>query len=195
MNKIETFSTTKSRELPSRVTSFNKTAVSVRLAVRADANAIVHISRRGFADAHQQAFADSDLTRYLSNSFNWHQVTEEISAAHMLFFVAEMAGKVIGTLRVSHTSPPSPIRLPMSLELSRLYLDPQWIGWGVGAALMRYALRTALISDRKSCWLTVWEENRRAINFYQRWGFQQVGTETLPVGESCPTGLVMARWF
>lgn len=195
MNRMDTFVTKTPRGVKVITTAPDKTAVSVRLAVRADADRIAHISRIGFAVAHQQAFTDADLTHYLSASFNRHQIIAEMGTAQVLFLVAETAGKVIGTLRVSHTSPPFPVQLPMSLELSRLYLDSHWAGRGVGSALMGYALRTALISERKSCWLAVWEENGRAINFYQRWGFQQIGTDIFPVGESGPTGLIMARWF
>ena len=31
-------------------------------------------------------------------------------------------------------------------------------------------------------WLGVWEENRKAIAFYERWGFGRVGTEIFDVG-------------
>ena len=169
------------------------TAVSVHWATQVDAATIANISRRGFAAAHQNAFIGADLARYLAQTFQPTQIAAEISNVKNLFLLGEVAGTVVGTARLSRTPPPAPLHLAAPVELSRFYLLPEWVGQGIGAALMLHALGTAVSTGHQNCWLGVWEGNHRAINFYRRWGFQPVGTHTLPVGQSCPIGLVMTR--
>jgi ribosomal protein S18 acetylase RimI-like enzyme len=42
-------------------------------------------------------------------------------------------------------------------------------------------------------WLGVWEHNPRAIGFYRKWGFRQVGAQRFQLGAELQTDLVMAR--
>ncbi|WP_420627980.1 GNAT family N-acetyltransferase [Candidatus Leptofilum sp.] len=171
-----------------------KMGVSVRRAATgADAIAIAEISHRGFLAAHQQAFTERDMRYYLSETFNPQQIIAEMGNPHIRFLVAEVRNKIVGTVRLSKKPPPHPIRLPAPMELSRLYLYPQWTGQGVGSALMLQALGTVPAAGFKSCWLSVWERNGRAIEFYHRWDFRPIGTEILHVGQSAPVGLVMSR--
>ena len=175
-------------------TSRRPTAVSVRRATDADAAVMAHISRHGFADAHATAFQSrSDLELYLSDSFTKTQIQSEISAGDNIFLVAESDAEVVGTVRLSQAPPPQRIPLTAAVELGRLYMRPAYIGQGIGSALMLRAMETAQDTGFHQCWLAVWEGNERAIQFYRQWDFRVVGTVSLPVGQSCPYGLVMAR--
>jgi ribosomal protein S18 acetylase RimI-like enzyme len=42
-------------------------------------------------------------------------------------------------------------------------------------------------------WLDVWERNPRAIAFYRKWGFVQVGTQTFQLGDDLQNDWIMAR--
>ena len=42
-------------------------------------------------------------------------------------------------------------------------------------------------------WLDVWEKNLRAIAFYRKWGFIEVGEQTFQLGDDLQQDLLMAR--
>jgi ribosomal protein S18 acetylase RimI-like enzyme len=42
-------------------------------------------------------------------------------------------------------------------------------------------------------WLAVWEENPRAIRFYEKHGFQKAGVKTFQLGAELQHDFVMAR--
>ena len=44
-----------------------------------------------------------------------------------------------------------------------------------------------------SVWLTVWKNNRRAIRFYERWGFRKVGTFDFVVGRDIQEDFVLLK--
>ena len=169
-----------------------ETAVSIRRAVKKDAAIMADIGRYGFAATHRLAFLKADLALYLAQTFGRQQILAEMAQPDTQFLVAEVAGEVVGTLRLTQHAPAS-VRLTEAVELSRLYLHPDAVGCGVGSALMLRALGTAVASGAKNCWLGVWQGNGRAINFYQKWGFETVGIDVILVGQSCPVGLIMSR--
>jgi ribosomal protein S18 acetylase RimI-like enzyme len=51
-------------------------------------------------------------------------------------------------------------------------------------------------AERAGCdlvWLGVWERNPRAIAFYHKWGFEQVGTQTFQLGDDMQSDWIMSR--
>jgi diamine N-acetyltransferase len=42
-------------------------------------------------------------------------------------------------------------------------------------------------------WLGVWEHNPRAIAFYRKWGFSEVGDHIFPLGTDPQRDIVMTR--
>ncbi|WLT29980.1 N-acetyltransferase [Geothrix sp. PMB-07] len=42
-------------------------------------------------------------------------------------------------------------------------------------------------------WLGVWENNHRALAFYRRWGFQEVGEHVFKIGEQVDRDLILAK--
>jgi ribosomal protein S18 acetylase RimI-like enzyme len=70
-----------------------------------------------------------------------------------------------------------------SFELKRLYLFYRFHGTGIGKKLMQDVLSFAEQMKSESCWLQVHEANTHAIEFYQRCGFVQTGSDLFRAGE------------
>jgi GNAT superfamily N-acetyltransferase len=61
------------------------------------------------------------------------------------------------------------------LQLARLYVAGPWQGRGVSGALMSACLGEARRRGARSLWLEAFEGSPRALGFYRRWGFQDLG--------------------
>jgi ribosomal protein S18 acetylase RimI-like enzyme len=85
------------------------------------------------------------------------------------------------------------VTLENAIEIARLYAGRRWIGTGVGAALMQHCLDLAASRGRDWIWLGVWERNARAIAFYARWDFTDVGSQSFQLGADRQTDRIMAR--
>jgi len=79
------------------------------------------------------------------------------------------------------------------LEIVRFYVDRPWHGRGVAQQLMEAAVNTARAAGARTLWLGVWERNPRAIAFYRKCGFQDVGTQTFVLGADHQRDLVLTR--
>ena len=108
----------------------------------------------------------------------------------MLMFEDEAA---IGYAKLLAGETPSAVRGPAPVELVRIYLERDAIGKGYGSKLLRACLGTAGRGGFETIWLGVWEQNDRAIQFYESWGFRRVGEQTFLLGSRRQTDFVMAR--
>ena len=80
-------------------------------------------------------------------------------------------------------------------ELSKIYTLPGQHGQGVGAALMAASLEAARERGAAAVWLGVNEENGRANRFYEKNGFERVGTKKFRVGDRWEDDYVRERVF
>ena len=61
------------------------------------------------------------------------------------------------------------------MELARFYVSRKFQGTGVAQQLLGIVLAHAELQGCPTLWLSVWQENARAIAFYNRWGFRTIG--------------------
>lgn len=89
------------------------------------------------------------------------------------------------------------VRTALSLwptaELSKCYVHPDHHGRGVADALIAATLADARGRHAVGCWLGVNQLNARAQKFYQRHGFQRVGTKHFRVGSRIEDDFVLER--
>ena len=79
------------------------------------------------------------------------------------------------------------------MEIQRFYVDHAWHGQGVARQLMAACVATARARGGATVWLGVWERNARAIRFYTKHGFTDVGTHDFLLGSDRQTDRVMSR--
>ena len=79
------------------------------------------------------------------------------------------------------------------MQLSKMYVLPEFHQAGVAAVLMSAALTEAATSGASGVWLGVNQENERAQRFYTKHGFTRSGTKTFRVGARLESDYVMQR--
>lgn len=78
------------------------------------------------------------------------------------------------------------------VELKRIYLLHRFHGAGHGAALLGAAVQAAASAGKRRMLLGVYGRNTRALGFYARQGFVQVGVRRFRVGANEYDDLVLA---
>lgn len=167
----------------------------IREAREDDATQLVTLAERAFRDAFGADNAPSDMDAYVGETFTLERVRSELAdeaSTYLLAFIGDDDAPVgYAKLRAGVTDPC--VTGPEPIELERIYADQSVIGRGVGAALMQAVLDTARAGGHLTLWLGVWERNARAIAFYERWQFVEVGSHPFLLGSDEQTDLVMQR--
>ena len=78
---------------------------------------------------------------------------------------------------------PAEVIRPGDRELRRIYLLSRFHSTGVGRTMMARAIRAARDQGAGRLLLGVYPHNHRAIAFYRRVGFEQIGTRLFRIGE------------
>jgi diamine N-acetyltransferase len=176
------------------VATMRQDEIRIRRADARDAALIAELGARTFAETFAADNSPEDMAAYLSESFAPEKQAAELADPFNVFFVAESGGAACGYAQIRASDDvPSCVEGESPVELVRIYAAREWLGRGVGAALMRACLEEARRLGRKIVWLGVWERNFRAQQFYLARGFRVVGSHVFQVGSDPQNDLIMAR--
>lgn len=168
-------------------------AFSVRRGVPEDNSLLSRLGRETFLHAFGPDNTTEDMQLYLRSSFSPEIQAAELTEPSSVFLIAELDNAPVGYARLLEGHPPHGVTGNRPIEIVRIYARAEWIGRGVGAALMQACLREAALRECDTIWLGVWERNRRAIAFYSKWGFVPVGSHTFLLGTDLQIDTLMAR--
>lgn len=168
--------------------------MQVRHAIADDVPALAALAGRSFRSAFAAENAPADIDAYVSEAFSPDKLRRELADARNVFLLAGTAGNEIAGYAKLRIGPADvSVGGPDPVEIERLYVDPETIGRGIGATLMRACLDEAAARGHRTVWLGVWVHNARAIAFYERWGFRTVGSHVFRLGSDDQTDLIMER--
>ncbi len=171
----------------------NQPNVHIRRATAADNKLLAAIGVDTFRDTFAADNTPENMAAYLAASFSPGKQEAELADPSSIFLIAEIAGAAVGYARMKEGEPPKGITGTHPIEIARLYARQEWIGRGVGAALMHACLDEAEKRHCDTVWLDVWERNDRARTFYAKWGFAQVGAQIFQLGDDLQHDLLLQR--
>ena len=167
--------------------------IAIRQATAADAALFTAIAQSAFVDTFAKDNTPDDMAQYCAESFSEEIQRGELQDERNIVLVAERDGDVVGYAMMRTDNAPECVADSGAIEIARLYSVARVIGTGVGAALMQRCLDVGVERGHRSVWLGVWEHNPRAIAFYERWGFADVGEKSFVLGADLQTDRVMMR--
>jgi len=166
--------------------------LSIRPAEERDADLLADLGARTFSDAYSRTLSAEDLDDYLCEAFSREQMLEDITDPEVLLFLGLISNTLCAYIKLQPTSVCECIYGANPIELLRLYVLPGWKDRGIGTALLDVGLKAARDKTHETCWLKVWDENTKAIEFYANKGFAIVGNEPYPVGSTSRNVVLMA---
>lgn len=167
--------------------------LTIRRATPEDAGLLAELGALTFSETFAADNSPEDMAAYLAASFNLVQQTAELNEPTSTFFIAEVGGLAAGYAQLHAGEPAEGVEGPKPVELVRLYVSREWLGRGVGEALMRACVDGARRAGHETIWLGVWERNGRAQAFYRKWNFRAVGEHVFHLGSDPQRDILMER--
>ncbi|HET9425386.1 MAG TPA: GNAT family N-acetyltransferase [Gemmatimonadaceae bacterium] len=169
------------------------TPAACRRASGRDAAALAEFAARTFTDTYAAFNSEEDMRAYLAGAYGVAQQSLELADPGMITVLAESAEGIVGFAQVRRSEAPPSVTHDRPVEIYRFYVDRSAHGTGVAPRLMNAALDAARDLGGSHAWLGVWERNARAIAFYAKSGFRDVGTQTFQLGADRQTDRVVVR--
>jgi ribosomal protein S18 acetylase RimI-like enzyme len=169
------------------------THITITRATINDLAVIQQVGQETFFETFVQSNTEADMKKYLAESFNDEKVKAELANPDSLFFIAWEEGNPIGYLKVNTGNAQTDLQDVNALEIERIYVKSAYHGKKVGNRLYEKALEVAQSLQKSYMWLGVWEENPRAIRFYEKNGFVAFDKHLFMLGDDEQTDILMRK--
>lgn len=167
--------------------------IRVNRAIADDVTTLQIIGKQTFFETFAPGNTAEDMTRYLEENFTVEKISKELNNPESSFFIAWEDQQPIGYLNVNTGTAQTELQNNSSLEIERIYVLSAYHGKKVGQVLYEKALEVARLQAKNSIWLGVWEENPRAIKFYEKNGFVAFDKHIFKMGEDEQTDIMMRK--
>ena len=163
----------------------------IRKATITDLKILKEIGKRTFIETFASENSSENMTEYLESAFTTEKLMSELTNMNSEFYFAEMEGEVVGYLKVNFNDSQTELKVSNALEIERIYVLKEFHGKKVGQILYDKAIEIAKNKNLKNVWLGVWEQNPRAIRFYEKNGFKVFDKHIFKLGEDEQTDIMM----
>jgi diamine N-acetyltransferase len=137
--------------------------------------------------------APSDLALYLPTAFSTTLQQREIEDPACTYLLAHDHEAIVAYAKLSDGAHSPLVKGEAPIELQRFYVDHRYHGRGLAAQMMSACVDVALGAGAQTLWLGVWEQNAKAIRFYEKCGFAAVGHQHFLLGTDRQSDRVMMR--
>lgn len=166
---------------------------TIRVATAEDAERVSELAARTFRETFAADNSAEDMAAYLAATFTPVRQRRELEDPGQRVLLLELDAVSVGYAQLTRSTPDAAVTGEAPVELARFYVDGAWHGRGLAQQLMRAVVDEAVQIGARTLWLGVWERNPRAIAFYRKHAFVDVGSHPFVLGCDVQTDRVMQR--
>lgn len=167
------------------------TAIKISEATIHDLELLQQIGRQTFAETFAASNTMENMAAYLENAFAFEKLTTELNNPNTEFYFAKLDEHAIGYLKLNFGQSQTELKDINALEIERIYVLKEFQGKNIGQLLYEKAKQVATQKNANYIWLGVWEENKKAISFYQKNGFNAFDKHIFKLGNDEQTDIMM----
>lgn len=166
-------------------------SIEIKRCTLTDLETLTAIGLQTFTDTFAHLNEPKYFDPYLATAFSPAQIKSELEQSATEFYFLYYDQKLAGYLKLNFAEAQSDLKDPESLEIERIYIIDVFQGLGLGKALFELSLEKAQSHSLKYIWLGVWEQNKKAISFYESRGFYKFANHPFKLGDDLQTDYLM----
>jgi len=156
-----------------------------------DIDQLQTIGRQTFIETFSDGNTPKNMAKYLDEGFAIEKITTELNDRNAEFYFAKTGEEIIGYLKLNFGQSQTEFQGDKALEIERIYVKKECHGKKVGQSLYQKAVDIAKQNKLDFVWLGVWEENKRAIQFYKKNGFVEFDKHIFKLGDDEQIDIMM----
>ena len=156
-----------------------------------DLETLRDLSIQTFKETFEEVNTEEDMQKYLDENLSIEKLKSELENPNSEFYFAENNNEILGYLKLNFKDAQTEKLEENHFEIERIYVLKAFLGQKIGQILFNKAIEIGREKNLEYVWLGVWEENQRAIRFYEKNGFEIFGKHDFVLGEDVQTDLLM----
>jgi diamine N-acetyltransferase len=158
--------------------------IIVKKAEAHEAAVIALLGRLTFRETFEHLFQgkEGELSAYLDQSFSVPKIRSSIAKPENQYWIALLDGLPIGYAKFKNPSPSALVANGSVVQLQKIYVLSEFHSHRAGHALLQAVRAEAEEASVDVIWLTVLDSNQRAIRFYERNHWSDIGASNFSIG-------------
>ena len=165
----------------------------IRQATLSDAEDISRIASITFSMACHADTPQADVDSYIASDLSADSFRDLMARSATAVFVASFDANIVGYILLSDDELPNQIEANKPIALRRIYVLPEFHGTSVADGLMNHAINAAVSHDYDCLLLGVAPDNQRALAFYRKHAFRNIGHYEFRLNGTAYQGYLLAR--
>jgi ribosomal protein S18 acetylase RimI-like enzyme len=158
-----------------------------------DLEVLVDISRNTFVCAFEKDNNPDDFWNYINKAFNENAMVEQLLNANSQFYFVYLKNVLVGYFKLNKNEAQTEQFAKRSMELERIYVLKDFQNQGIGKAMLLKVIDIAKACKASFLWLGVWQENKKAVRFYETHGFNKFSSHPYFIGKDKQTDWLMKK--
>ncbi len=156
-----------------------------------EVNKLRNIAIKTFRQSYEHLNSPSNFQDYISKAFTKEVLLRELQNEESFYYFIAFENDIVGYLKLNIGNSQTERFSDAYLEIERIYLDANYQRKGIGKRMIEFTFDKARELQKTKVWLGVWDENPKAILFYERMGFQSKGNHVFKFGNEAQTDIIM----
>ena len=165
----------------------------IRKVELADVEVLAKLAKQTFRETFAHDNTEEQLQEYFEEAYSLRVLSAELENPESATYFIMHEEEIAGFLKVNWGNAQTERELENAFEIQRLYVLQTYQGFGLGKQLFEFALELAENSGFSWAWLGVWEHNKKAQAFYNRYGFEKFSQHSFMVGQKVDTDWLLKK--
>ena len=168
----------------------------IRKANIEDAQFMALLARVTFTETFGHYFSNKpDLLDYYDKTFSVSKIKASLAKENNVFWISFLNELPVGYAKLKKVSNYVFIDSDKVSQLQKIYILKDFISKKIGYKMQAEMFKEAIKIGNKYIWLSVLESNNRAISFYAKNGFTEIGKHSFEIGQQNFSYIAMKKEF
>jgi len=150
--------------------------IKIKSAKEADTDVLALLGRLTYAESHGHFIDDkNDLLKHLDENFSVSKTKQDINNPKNLFYLIFVDDLPVGYAKLVINAKHKSIASQNNCCLEKIYILNDFIPLKIGQQLLTFVEEKAKTLQLDTIWLSVYIKNNRAIRFYEKNEYKNVG--------------------
>jgi len=149
--------------------------VIIRKAETEDVSALTILILQVWLDTYVKHGIKKSIADYVLSELTAARTAAYLAQEHTHILLAEIDGHLVGYCQTLNGKSNAQVQAERQAELDHLYVHPGFFGRGIGRRLLSEAEEHLRGLGVEQLWLTAWVGNDKALRFYPRTGYADIG--------------------
>jgi len=150
--------------------------IKIREVKEADTHILALLGRITYTESHSHFIDDQkDLSKYNDDAFSVSKTKQDLNNPKNLFYIVHVNDLPVGYAKLVLNAMHESVVSQNNCRLERIYILNDFIPLKIGQRLLTFVEEKVKALQLDTIWLSVYIKNNRAIRFYQKNEYEDVG--------------------